>query len=151
MREDPPGSFGGHDVEVRACDDTRTAGDCFADEVVIDFPSVAAAVDRMRRAFVADEHPVALDTVIHLSRRQALEGVTVPLDVPLRRVCAPCGGRGETWTGLCVRCQGRGIELLRRPVRVMVPAGVLDGTRYRLTLAPRHTAPTRIDLHVLVA
>jgi len=45
----------GSGVAVRAGDDHRADASCFADDVVIDFPSTAPAIDRMRKAFVADE------------------------------------------------------------------------------------------------
>ena len=32
---------------------------------------------------------------LRLSAREAYDGVTVPLDVPVRKLCLACGGRGE--------------------------------------------------------
>jgi len=84
----------------------RDDGSCFADEVVIDFPSVAPAVDRIRSAFLADERVAALSAAIQLSPREAMAGATVPLEVPVRLTCQSCGGRGETWTEPCARCAG---------------------------------------------
>lgn len=124
---------------------------CFADEVVVDFPSVAAAVDRMRSAFLADERGTSLSAAIQLSPREAHDGATVPLDVPVRCTCHDCGGRGETWTEPCAQCAGSGTRLLRHHLRVSVPAGVLHGTRFYFTVTPRYDPPTRIELHVLVA
>ena len=49
--------FGGEPVTFLRGEDGRHDVSCFADEVVIDFPSVAVAIERMRRAFVADERP----------------------------------------------------------------------------------------------
>jgi hypothetical protein len=125
--------------------------DCFADEVVIDFPSVAPAVDRMRKGFLADEAIAALSTAVQLSRREAREGKKVSLNVPVRCTCHACGGRGELWTELCARCKGSGTELHRQHLRVTLPAGVVDGTRLNFTITPRYNLPTRIELHVLVA
>lgn len=134
-----------------ASGDVRVDTSCFADEVVVDFPSVAPALDRIRRAFLAEERDAALSAAVRLSVREAREGATVPLEVPVRCTCHLCGGRGETWTERCHRCAGSGTELLRHQLRVSVPAGVLDGTRFRFTVTPRHNPPTRIELHVLVA
>jgi hypothetical protein len=125
--------------------------DCFADEVGIDFPSVAPAVDRIRRSFLGDERTAALRATIQLSPREAREGATVPLVVPVSCTCGDCGGRGESWTQPCDRCHGSGAELRRHQLQVLVPAGVLDGARLQFTLAPRHNPPTRIELCVLVA
>jgi hypothetical protein len=143
--------FGGDQVAVAGVDARHDAASCFADEVAIDFPSVAPAVDRMRQAFVADERTEALRAAITLSTREAREGTTVPLEVPVRCTCHTCGGRGETWTESCGPCRGSGVELLRHQLQVLVPAGVIDGTRFCFTLTPRHHPPTRIELQVQVA
>ena len=46
--------------------------ECFADEIAIDFPSIAPAVDRVRETFVSsDEYAVPLETEIALTPRQA--------------------------------------------------------------------------------
>lgn len=137
-------------VAVLEADDIRHAA-CFADEVVIDFPSVAGAVDRIRRSFLAHDRPAPESAVLTLSRHEAREGVVAPLEVPLARTCRRCGGRGESWTEACGRCGGCGIERRPQMLRVTIPAGVLDGTRFLFTVTPRHNPPTRIELSVLVA
>jgi hypothetical protein len=142
--------FGGDQVAVMAGEDSRHDASCFADEVVIDFPSVAPAVDRIRRGFLVDEHPVTLSTAVQISHREAMAGATVPLEVPVRCTCAECGGRGESWTERCKRCHGRGTELLRHLLQVTIPAGILDGARFQFTVTPRHNPSTRIELHVFV-
>jgi hypothetical protein len=111
---------------------------------------MAPAVDRIRSAFVAGERSTPLVTALHLSPYEAKRGATRPLDVPVHCVCRACGGRGESWTELCVRCGGTGAELLSHQVHVTVPAGVNDGARFRFTVTPRHHPATRIELHVLV-
>lgn len=143
--------LGGDHVAVLTGDESRHDISCFADEVVIDFPSVAPALDRIRRAFLADQRPATLRTSIQLSQREAMTGATVPLSVAVRCTCGRCGGRGESWAEPCSRCGGGGLELLRHLLQVTVPAGVLDGTRFHFTVTPRHNPPTRIELHVLVA
>ena len=143
---------GGDAIAVVGAEDAARAahGDCFADEVVIDFPSVAPAVERMRSAFVDGDHALALAARIHLSARQAIEGVTVPLELPVRLTCRTCGGRGETWSEPCGVCAATGSEVLRHTVNVCVPGGVADGARFRFSVATRHDPPTRIELHVAV-
>jgi hypothetical protein len=131
--------------------DARPDAACFADEVVIDFPSVAPAVDRMRNAFLETERASALSAAIRLSALEARNGAMVPLEVPVRCTCHDCGGRGETWTEPCRRCQGSGTELRPHQLKVSLPAGVLDGTCFNFTVTPRHSPPTRVELRVLVA
>jgi DnaJ-class molecular chaperone len=121
---------------------------CFADDVIVDFPSVAPAVERIRRAFLADERPHPLRAEIQISRREAMLGATLPLEVPVRCTCTQCGGRGESWTVSCSRCGGRGSELLHHALQVTVPSGVLDGACFHFTVTARHNPPTRIELFV---
>jgi hypothetical protein len=139
-----------HHLAVLTRDDTRHEVDCFADEVVIDFPSVASAVDRVRSAFLVEERPTPLLATIQLTAREAVDGTTRPLDVPLRCTCSGCGGRGESWTESCARCAGTGLEMFRHQLQVTLPAGVADGARFTFTVTPRHHPSTRIELHVLV-
>jgi uncharacterized protein (DUF1330 family) len=47
------GRFGGHAIAVRGGEEPRHDRRWFADEVAIDFPSVAPAIERMRSAFVS--------------------------------------------------------------------------------------------------
>ncbi len=131
--------------------DHRHEALCFADEVVIDFPSMARAVERMRRGFLVDEHLAERPTPLQLSPRQAREGTVVPLAVRMRCTCIGCGGRGETPNGACLTCAGKGTELRRHDVRVSVPAGVCHGDRFHFSLTPPHDAPTRVELQILVA
>ena len=79
-----------------------------ADEVAIDFPSVASVLDRMRQSFFGSAPARGLRAEIVLSPQEAFWGTTVPLDVPLRRTCGRCGGRGETWQEWCAPCGGGG-------------------------------------------
>jgi len=124
--------------------------DCFADEVVIDFPSVAPAVEKMRHAFVERERCTSIRARINLSARQAAGGVRLPLDVPVRTTCRCCGGRGETWSEPCDRCHASGTEVLIHQVHVAVPPGVTDGASFKFTVSVRHDPPTRVELKVAV-
>ena len=141
--------LGGEPVALVATDDSRVDVSCFADEVVIDFPSVALAVDRIRRGFLVDEPPRWQATVF-VSASEARRGVTTPIEVPVRLTCHQCGGRGESWTERCARCEGTGMLLLHHVVQVTIPAAVLDGDRFHFTVVPRHHASTRIELQVRI-
>jgi hypothetical protein len=143
--------FGGDQLAVLAGAEPRQDDSCFSDDVIVDFPSVVPALDRMRRGFLGDERPATLNAAIQLSRRDARLGATVPFDVPVACTCTACGGRGESWTVPCVRCNGSGTELLRHPLQVTIPAGVPDGARFLFTVTPRHHPSTRIELLVQFA
>jgi hypothetical protein len=125
--------------------------DCFADEIAIDFPSVDEVVERMRDAFLGERpRGDVLSTELQLSSLEARRGLIVPLTVPMRGTCPRCGGRGETWTEPCGPCCGTGESLFHHPVRVSVPAGVADGTRFRFRVSSPHAAPVRVELRVAV-
>jgi hypothetical protein len=151
MRGDTSRSFGSPLRLVAGSADSGVHSCCFADEVVIDFPSIAPVVDRIRRGFLAGERAAALSATVELSLEEAMEGAMVPLDVAVPSTCPSCDGRGETWTEPCLHCQGSGARLRRHRVRVVVPAGVLDGARFDFTVVPRHDPPARVELRVRVA
>jgi molecular chaperone DnaJ len=54
-----------------------------------------------------------LETEVHVSFDQAMEGAQVPVSVPLSAPCPTCHGTGAkpgTTPTICPRCQGRGVE-----------------------------------------
>jgi molecular chaperone DnaJ len=54
-----------------------------------------------------------LETEVHVSFDQAMEGAQVPVSVPLSAPCTTCRGTGAkpgTAPQVCSRCQGRGVE-----------------------------------------
>jgi molecular chaperone DnaJ len=54
-----------------------------------------------------------LETEVHVSFDQAMEGAQVPVSVPLSAPCPTCHGTGAkpgTTPTVCSRCQGRGLE-----------------------------------------
>ena len=124
----------------------------FADEIAIDFPSISEVVDRIRQAFFGEDEIVhdAFGAEILLSRREAVDGVTVPLEVPVRSTCPLCGGRGESWMEPCRGCAGTGDWHLPHRVRLSVPAGVADGACFHFTITTPYTPPTRIEVRVAV-
>jgi len=126
----------------------------FDDEVAIDFPSLHGAVERMRASFVAastdSDARRQLSAELILSPREAFNGVTVPLDVPVRHICLACGGRGETWPDPCESCEGSGEALGRHPVRLVVPPRVQDGDRFALSVSAPFAAPTRVEVRVVL-
>ena len=127
----------------------------FDDEIAIDFPSLHGAVERMRACFVAasneGDHARRVLTDLHLSAREAFNGVTVPLDVPVRRLCVACGGRGEIWSDPCDPCGGSGEALGRHAVRLVVPPRVQDGDRFALSVSAPSAAPTRVEVRVVLS
>jgi hypothetical protein len=125
--------------------------DCFADEIAIDFPSVGQFVARVRDRFLgAQAEADTLTTEVSVSKREASRGIVLPLTVPLRATCSHCGGRGETWAEPCFTCCGTGNALVHHPVRVAVPAGVVNGARLRFRVSSPLASPVRVEIRVAV-
>ena len=127
----------------------------FADEVAIDFPSLHAAVERMREGFAAassdDDRRRRLSADLHLSPREAFDGATVPVEVPVRKLCLTCGGRGEVWADPCEPCDGTGEALASHRVRLVLPPRVRDGDRFFLSVCAPSAPLTRVDVRVVLS
>jgi hypothetical protein len=130
------------------------SNDCFADEIAIDFPSVEPAVERMRDAFLGERPGVDVDVVLRrevaVSRREAWDGLVVPIDVPIRALCRHCGGRGEVWTEPCASCHGAGALLHHHAVRLTVPRGVADGACFRFRVSAPNAEPVRVEVRIAI-
>jgi hypothetical protein len=124
--------------------------DEWRDDVVVDFPSVSALVDRMQAAFFGEPAAPPVAAAVELSPRQAFSGGRVPVHIPLRRPCYHCAGRGEVWDESCPSCEGAGDRVNVEPVQVFVPSGVRDGARFRLRLRVPAAPLVAVDLHVRV-
>lgn len=121
-----------------------------ADEVAIDFPSVSSVLDRMQEAFFGGAASAGLRAEVVLSPQEAFWGTTVPLDVPLRRTCRRCGGRGETWEEWCAECRGGGEIAGSHLLTLRVPAGVREGERFRFRLSSADSPHTIVEIRVSI-
>ena len=124
--------------------------DWLADEVAIDFPSVANVLDRMRDSFFGGLPEATLSAEIIVSPQEAFWGALVPLRVPLRRTCPRCGGRGEVWSEWCLTCGGDGEVSAVHEMRLRVPAGVREGARFRFSVSPRGAPLTSVDVRITI-
>ena len=143
---------GRRSVEAGRSRGRRAAGrePAFIDEVDVDFPSVSSLVDRMRKSFWGPAVARSLSAEVRLTPTQAHSGVTVPLDVSLRHTCPMCGGRGEVWPDPCGACAGSGAGLLPHQLKLVVPAGVRDGTRLRFDVTPPYASATCVEIRISV-
>jgi molecular chaperone DnaJ len=94
-------------------------------------PSFEALFDRLIHDFTGTGAPKGervepLTLEVILSPEEAARGGVLPVDLPVFRHCAACGGRGQEPLLPCPACEGRGVERTELPVRVTVPAGVRD-------------------------
>jgi hypothetical protein len=130
--------------------------DCFADEIAIDFPSVDLAVERMRHAFLGSagsaigDPDAVLRRKVLLSRREAWDGLVVPIDVPIRGLCRHCAGHGGTWSEPCAECDGTGTWLRHHPVRVTLAPGVANGARVRFRVSAPDADSVRVEIHIAI-
>lgn len=130
--------------------DRHGRAEWLTDEVAIDFPSVASVLDRMRHSFFGEAPVVGLTAEIVLSPQEAFWGATVPLDVPLRRTCTRCGGRGESWQDRCTHCGGGGEVSSTHELKLRVPAGVQEGARFRFSVMPPGAPYTLVEVRVSI-
>jgi DnaJ-class molecular chaperone len=91
-----------------------------------------------------------LTAEVLVTPHEAFWGTSVPLDVPLRRTCPRCGGRGESWTEWCSVCGGAGEVPGGHELVLRVPAGVREGARFRFTVAPPGAPPTLVEVRVTI-
>jgi len=147
-----PGRRRSYDASVQVRDGVEWSGraEWFSDEVAIDFPSVSSVLDSMRHAFFGVVPSAALSAEIVLSPQEAFWGTTVPLDVPLRRTCPHCGGRGESWQEWCDTCGGGGEVPSTHEMRLRVPAGVREGARFRFSVMPPGAPHTFVEVRVSI-
>ena len=129
---------------------TGARADWLGDEIAIDFPSVSTVLDRMRDSFFGGAPVAALSAEIVLTPQEAFWGALVPLDVPLRRTCPRCGGRGEVWSDWCAICAGGGEVTNTHAMRLRVPAGVREGARFRFSVAPKGAPQTLVDVRISI-
>ncbi|MGD9906831.1 MAG: hypothetical protein AB7U83_25480 [Vicinamibacterales bacterium] len=120
------------------------------DEVAIDFPSMRGPIARMKAGFAEAAEATPLVARVTLSPGQASAGVKVPLEVPLRRPCAACGGHGGSWRAQCVPCDGTGYASEPYPLTITVPAGVTDGARFSFSLSHPRGLRSQVEVRVAV-
>lgn len=125
--------------------------ECFADEIAIDFPSVGRVVERMRDSFLGESvDGDVLSAEVSLTKFEAWKGRVVPIEVPVRAMCAKCGGRGESWAEPCDRCLGRGEATTHHAIKISVPPRIADGARLRFRLNSPDAPPVRVEVRVVV-
>jgi hypothetical protein len=130
----------------------RDARDWLSDEVVVDFPSMAELVGRMRTSFfgINDYEQTTHTTHVNLTAREADEGTRVPVALPVHLTCPVCGGRGEVWNEVCGVCTGTGGGLLSHNLNVRVPPGVHHGTRLRFCVSPPFAPETHVEVRIAI-
>jgi hypothetical protein len=126
--------------------------DYFADEVAIDFPSLAPLTARARQAFLAGSEtprPDGLSAEVCVSSDDAYRGAVVPLGLRVHGTCYECGGRGEVWLEPCPRCGGTGEVVVHHRLAVTIPPRVSDGSRFHFRIAAGQAA-VRVQVRIAI-
>lgn len=139
-----------HDARLSRGAAPSTRADWMADEVAIDFPSVSSVLDQMRHSFFGAAPGARVSAEIALSPEEAFWGTRVSLHVPVCRTCPRCGGRGEVWSDWCGACGGGGGQTVEHEMRLQVPAGVQEGTRFRFSVSPRGASATMVEVRIRI-
>jgi DnaJ-class molecular chaperone len=91
----------------------------------------------------------ALPVEVALDPVQAAYGGWLPLAIPVYSPCPACRGAGGA-AGGCAGCAGTGLALERRPMRVHLPPGVVDGARLQIPLRGLGVHNLYLDLRIRV-
>jgi molecular chaperone DnaJ/curved DNA-binding protein len=119
-------------------------------------PSFDALYDRFLQNFTGRgmSKAVRLESLtveVRLSPYEALQGVMVPIGLPLFVHCAVCGGSGRDWSAPCLACQGQGMVETAHMVHVRVPPRVREGTVVEVPLHGLGIHNLFLRLHIRVA
>jgi molecular chaperone DnaJ len=146
-----PGRRRAYDTHAVSGHGASGRAEWLADEIAIDFPSVASVLDQMRQSFFGAAPAATLSAEIVLTPWEAFRGASVPMEVPLRRTCPRCGGRGEVWAEWCATCAGAGEVTAPHAMWLRVPARVREGTRFRFSVAPPGAPPTLVEVRIAIS
>ena len=136
--------------DISGEDPVASVADCLTDEVHRDFPSVLSVLDRMRHSFFGDPSGRGSDREVVVTAEEAFWGAVIPVDVPVRRICDACGGRGEVWGDWCASCGGVGDRPASQAVHLRIPARVHDGTRVRFRVSAPAILRTLVDARIVI-
>lgn len=127
--------------------------------ILRDFATISDSLDALRDRFLRNlpgretpksERVESLNVEIWLSPYEVLQGVVVPVGIPVFRYCAVCGGAGRNWFSLCRDCGGRGVVETERTVNVRMPPRVREGMIFDMPLRGLGIRNLYLRLHIRV-
>lgn len=74
------------------------------------------------------------DLEVVLSTDEAIRGGILPLFYPVPVQCRFCGGLGHTGFSVCKSCHGQGVLEREEAFRIVIPAGIKDGSMLRVPI-----------------
>ena len=85
-----------------------------------------------RRTAAAGVEEVRLDVLV--SHAEARHGGRVRIGIPVQAACPACRGQGGTYLFQCQHCLGHGTIVEDRPLDIVFPGGLADGSEGRISL-----------------
>jgi hypothetical protein len=92
---------------------------------------------------------VNLEVVV--SPAEAAFGGSLPIELPLARLCTRCNGTGRTGFFHCDVCGGEGMTRQDARVDILLPQGAADGTMIRVSLDHLDITAIGLNMHVRIA
>jgi DnaJ-class molecular chaperone len=86
-----------------------------------------------------------------VSPSEAVFGGSLPIDIPLARLCTLCNGTGRTGFFRCDACGGEGMTRQDARVDILLPQGAADGTLIPISLDHLDINAIGLNVHVRVA
>jgi curved DNA-binding protein CbpA len=119
-------------------------------------PSFDALRDRLLQNFTRRGTPKAervesLTAEVRLSPYEAVQGVIVPVGIPVFVCCTGCGGSGRGWFSQCLSCRGQGMIERERTVNVRIPPHVRADDIFEVPLRGLGIYNLFLRLHIRIA
>lgn len=91
-----------------------------------------------------------IELEVVLTRREALRGAVLPLELPVYATCRWCGGGGRN-PYLCRACGGSGEEAREQNFRIQIPPAIRDGSVMDIPLSRDRVGGVHLRIHITVS
>lgn len=128
--------------------------------ILHDFGTIRSSVEALRDHLLQNftgldtpksAHLASLNVEVQLSPYEALQGVIVPIGIPVYLRCPVCGGSGRDWFSPCLACRGQGMAETERTVHIRIPPQVREGTVFEVSLRDWGIQNMYLRLHIRLA
>ena len=72
-------------------------------------------------------------TAIDVTLEEIYFGAEKSIEIGFHQNCSICNGTGVIRNAICNNCDGRGLTVQTRKLRIKIPAGIHEGSKIRLT------------------
>ena len=74
-----------------------------------------------------------MTTAIDVTLEEIYFGAEKSIEIGFHQNCSICNGTGVIRNAICNNCDGRGLTVQTRKLRIKIPAGIHEGSKIRLT------------------